>query len=136
MFSINQHYQTVGRLLAMYVLGCSLIAYGKTPSVFSDPHLEQVLKSYTFINDFRPKPPLRPIGPELFWKYPLQSPPAQFEFLFDIGLALDEMLPTTADARWAEHMNRGRKFYVDGSFEEAKKTWLSLKARYGNDYPY
>ena len=117
------------------LLNFTSLLFGKE-SLFSDPALEQVSKSYTFINDFHLKSPLRSVSQELFWKYSLQPPKTQFEIKFDIGISLDEMTATPVDARWSEHMNRGRKFYVDGNYEEAKKTWLSLKARFGTEYPY
>ena len=38
--------------------------------------------------------------------------------------------------RAIQHLNRGRIAFLEGNFEEARKTWLGARARYGNNYEF
>ena len=93
--------------------------------------LEKILKEYTIVGDFNLKPEIRKVSDEVFWRYPFKIPRPTFPFKeFPGRIPLLEGL-----GRPYEHMNLGRRLFDDGQFEEAKKTWLSLRARYGETFP-
>lgn len=126
-------YRTLA-LLAALIAPQLVAAEAKKPKEevpLSRQPLEKILREYSFIGDFNLKPETRKIGDEVFWRYQFKIPRPTFpfkDFPHDIPLVEGQGRPY-------EHMNLGRRLYSEGQYEEAKKTWLSLRARYGETFP-
>ncbi len=100
--------------------------------------VEDLVKNFMFVGDFDEKAPTRSNSKEVFWRYPLSLPKIQFKFqglapLQDKSL-VDDFPQTEGKGRAVQHLNRGRKLFLDGQLDDARKTWLSGRARYGKDY--
>ena len=98
--------------------------------------VDQVLDQYSFVSDFTQKEETRDISREIFWRYPFVLPRVEFPIHAALDDAKNEMPATKGDGRAIDHLNRGRLLFLEGSIKEAKATWLSGRARYGNKYPY
>lgn len=112
--------------------------------VASDPiataHVEDLVKNFMFVGDFEEKDATRSNSKEVFWRYPVNLPKVSFDFqgiapLKDQTL-LEDFPRTDGQGRAVQHLNRGRKLFLEGELEEARKTWLGGRARYGKDYDY
>ena len=55
--------------------------YSKKP--LHTTNFKEILKSYTFVNDFSTKPPERSVSKEIFWKYPVTIPRLYFKINSD-----------------------------------------------------
>ncbi len=97
---------------------------------------EAILKSYAFVADFYLKEPERSISDELFWRYPWKVPTPEFPIFPEFDDPKIEMPQSKGAGRAVQHINRGRALYLEGEIEEARRTWLSARARYGKDWPY
>lgn len=100
-----------------------------------DASFKEIIKSYTIIADFSQHPPEREISTLLFWKYPFHAPMAEFSPDFTLGDG-EEMPSTPGSERVIEHLNRGRVLFTQGDYEEARKTWLTARARFGTEYEF
>jgi tetratricopeptide (TPR) repeat protein len=106
--------------------------YSKKP--LHTTNFKEILKSYTFVNDFSTKPPERSVSKEIFWKYPVTIPRLYFKINSDFDDPNIELPATRGGGMAVTHMNRGRLLYLKGDFESAKATWLSARARYGKNF--
>ena len=97
--------------------------------------LQQILDTYTFVGDFSPKSEDRKVSEIPFWRYPIKPPRVLFPINKSLG-SNQEIESTKGSGRAYEHLNRGFMLFQKGSFEEAKKTWLSLRAKWGETYPH
>ena len=97
---------------------------------------KEILKKYTFVNDFSIKPEARNVSEEIFWKYPLTIPKLDFEIENQFDSREVEMPATQGGGMETTHLNRGRILFYDKEYERAKATWLSGKTRYGKDYKH
>ncbi|MCX6128048.1 MAG: hypothetical protein NTX25_03170 [Proteobacteria bacterium] len=101
---------------------------------------EQIMKNFMFVGDFEQKEDTRENSKEVFWRYPLTMPKIGFELDLDERLDSPAVLAafpkTEGEGRAIQHLNRGRIYFLEGNFEEARKTWLSGRARYGSSYDY
>lgn len=109
------------------------------PDPIASASAEQLIKNFMFVGDFEEKDPTRTNSHEVFWRYPVSLPKISFDFQ---GLppfrdpSLGEDFPKTeGQGRAVQHLNRGRQLFLAGELEEARKTWLGGRARYGKDYP-
>lgn len=98
--------------------------------------VEQEIRDFRFVADFSPKEETREIPDELFWRYPLELPKAEFPFEAEFTDLAREFPRTDGDGRAVQHLNRARTLYMDGDLERARKSLLSAKARYGKEYSY
>ena len=98
--------------------------------------IEQSIREFRFVADFSPKEPEREISSELFWRYPLEFPKAEFPFEPNFTNLETEMPRTDGEGRAIQHINNARQEFIDGNFEAARKSLLSAKARYGKGYPF
>jgi tetratricopeptide (TPR) repeat protein len=112
-----------------------LILLGAAPEPKS--RFQEALAQYQFVADFSDKPETRPLPPgDIFWKYPFTMPKSVFPLEQDFGDIPTELVATQGTDMPILHMNRGRELFIKKNYEEARKTWLSGRARYGKDYPY
>lgn len=97
---------------------------------------QEIMKRYTFVDDFTIKDAERNISEELFWRYPLKMERSQFNVYPDFDDLALEFPASKGESRAIEHLNKGRVLFLEGKYEEARKIWLSARARYGKNYPY
>jgi len=116
--------------LILLIAGSSSWASGSKQSV------DQILDRYSFVADFNQKEETRDISREIFWHYPFVLPKVEFPIHASLDDAKIEMPATKGDGRAIDHLNRGRLLFLEGNIKEAKATWLSGRARYGNKYPF
>lgn len=127
-------------LCAMLLLLSSYTALSKTP--IHEKDFKEIIKKYTFVGDFRHRSTTRNISKdEVFWRYELSIPKVIFPIDYDPKHldkeALKRDFPSTpGSGRAIEHINRGRRLFIEGKYKEAKETWLSNRARYGTTYDY
>ncbi|WP_141731052.1 tetratricopeptide repeat protein [Oligoflexus tunisiensis] len=99
---------------------------------------DSIIKNFMFIGDFEQKEATRPNSQEIFWRYPSTLPKVTFDLdmnpNFDSEAMRADFPATPGEGRAYQHMNRGRALFLDGNVEEARKTWLSGRARYGKSY--
>lgn len=98
--------------------------------------VDEILEKYTFVGDFEEKDAERPLADEIFWRYPYKLPPVEFPIHYQLDNPKEEMPATPGSGRAVDHLNRGRVAFLDGKYDEAKATWLSARARFGQDYRY
>lgn len=96
---------------------------------------EKIIKTYTFVGDFSPKPELRKISDALMWKYPIKPPKIVFPVDHTLG-QVGEVESTSGSGRAYEHLNRGLVYFENGDNQQAKKTWLSARAKWGKTYKH
>ncbi len=99
---------------------------------------DSIIKNFMFVGDFEQKEETRSNGKEIFWRYPFTLPKVNFELDLNPDFDSQEMhqdFPATeGEGRAYQHMNRGRVLFLEGNLDEARKTWLSGRARYGKTY--
>ncbi len=99
---------------------------------------DSIIKNFMFVGDFDPKEETRPNGKEIFWRYPSTLPKVNFEVDLNPDFTSASMIAdfpaTEGQGRAYQHMNRGRVLFLDGNLEEARKTWLGGRARFGRNY--
>ena len=96
---------------------------------------QEVLDNYSFIADFEPKTSVRSISKELFWKYPFIAPRTHFSLDRSFGEDERELIASHGSGRAFQHMNKGRILFRQRAFDEARRTWLTGRARFGKAYP-
>lgn len=115
----------------------SLLAAATTPA--DDPlhrkSFNEIVKSYTFVGDFSEKPLDRTISDELFWRYPLKMQPVHFPIEYHFSDIKKELPAISGTGLVYQHINMGRALFLEGKIEDARKTWLSARARFGTSYP-
>tara|TARA_B100001094_G_C18172708_1_gene796080 strand:+ start:90 stop:2522 length:2433 start_codon:yes stop_codon:yes gene_type:complete len=134
------------RFILFCIILLSLNSYAEE---MSDSAFKKILKTYLFVGDFGIKPETRSIGEEVFWRYPILIPKVEFPIdahyfdengnpiMVNGSPLIEQEFPTTqGSGRALEHLNRGRYLFIQGKYEEARKIWLSGKARFGKDYPW
>ena len=97
--------------------------------------ISEILEQYQFVADFRLKPIVNNTKNGVFIKYPFIVPPAEFNLIEDYGLKAEDLPPAFGNTRAEEHLNRGRILMQEGKYDEARKTFLSTRARFGTTYP-
>src|SRR5690606_10497269 len=102
----------------------------------SSSKMQDILASYYFVGDFDQKPEERQISEELFWKYPFQLPEVQFPVEYGFSDIEKEFPKTVGQGRAIQHINRGRKLYLQGDIVPAKDTWLAARSRYGKEWSH
>jgi tetratricopeptide (TPR) repeat protein len=99
---------------------------------------DSIIKNFMFIGDFEQKEETRPNSHEVFWRYPSTLPKVSFELdmnrEFDSEAMRADFPATTGEGRAYQHMNRGRVLFLEGNVDEARRTWLGGRARYGRNY--
>lgn len=127
-------------LFLLFSVGIHFLVYAKSSKMMVKPLEEQsfseILKKYYFIADIQPKSAVRSISDELFWKYPLLVPKTIFSIDYTFGDNEGEIIATQGSDRAIQHMNRGRVLFYEKKYEEARKTWLSGRARFGKEYEF
>lgn len=101
----------------------------------SDSSIDKILANYSFVADFNQKEPEREISEEIFWRYQYLLPKIDFPIEVDFSDPTTEMPVTKGSGRPIDHLNRGRMFFLENKYTEAKSAWLSGRARYGKEYP-
>ncbi|HYX33625.1 MAG TPA: tetratricopeptide repeat protein [Oligoflexus sp.] len=125
--------------------GMAFARKGPKPAPKEDPRTEiyersadSIIKNFMFVGDFNLKEDTRPNSHEVFWRYPSTLPKVTFELdmnpEFDSEAMRADFPATQGEGRAFQHMNRGRVLFLEGNVEEARKTWLSGRARYGRNY--
>lgn len=94
-----------------------------------------ILANYSFVSDFSQKEADREVSADVFWRYPYVLPSVEFPIEFDFVDPSRELPVTKGAGRAIDHLNRGRMFFLENKFTEAKGAWLSGRARYGKEYP-
>ena len=95
---------------------------------------KEIVAKYTFVGDFHEKPLERTVSDELFWRYPLKIQPISFDLESDFRDIAAELPSIKGMGMVYQHLNLGRVLYLEGKYDEAKKVWLSARARYGTTY--
>ncbi len=106
------------------------------PAPSKPQSVAQLIRDFRFVADFTPKEPERDVSSELFWRYPLELPKAEFPFESDLTNLITELPRTDGDGRAVQHFNRARQAYLEGDLESARKSLLSAKARYGKEHAF
>ena len=124
-------------LLATFV-PCSQIAANDP---LHNKTFKEILAQYRLVGDFGQKEEMRPLGDELFWRYKVSIPKVEFSIDYEHGPDKDAAMArnypaTLGQGRPLHHLNRGRKLFFEGNLEEARSTWLSARARYGNNWDF
>ncbi|SMF69638.1 tetratricopeptide repeat protein [Pseudobacteriovorax antillogorgiicola] len=127
------------KYLLFYILMLTpelLFARGKA---LKDRSIDEILSQYMIVGDFSAKASLRDNSQEIFWRYPIKL--ARVNFPIALIDPNDKDFPkefprTDGHGRAIEHLNRGRVLFLKGEYEEARKTWLGGRARYGTSYDY
>jgi tetratricopeptide (TPR) repeat protein len=125
--------------------GIAFARKGPKPAPKEDPKSEiyersadSIIKNFMFVGDFEQKEATRANSQEVFWRYPSTLPKVTFELDmnpdFDSEAMRADFPATTGEGRAYQHMNRGRVLFLEGNVDEARKTWLSGRARYGRNY--
>lgn len=113
----------------------------KAPVVPKKPSADEIIKNFTFVGDFELKEETRiNSAHEVFWRYPYVIPKVNFDLDLEQDFsseALKKNFPKTdGQGRAIEHLNSGRVLFLNQQVDEARKTWLGGRARYGKEYPY
>ena len=116
------------------LLFASFSSAADRPPVYKN--FSEIVKNYQIIGDFTIEPAEREISSELFWRYPFPLPKAVFPINHKLGDKPEEMPATPGDNKPIQHMNFGRVKFTEKDYEEARKIWLSARARYGKNYHY
>ncbi len=96
----------------------------------------QIIDHFMFPADFQMKPETRKVGDDIFWKYNLEvSDPPQI-ILYEVEDPIKDIPATEGVGRPYEHLNEGRKLFIEGKYDEARATWLSGRARFGANFPH
>jgi tetratricopeptide (TPR) repeat protein len=99
---------------------------------------DSIIKNFMFIGDFEQKEETRSNSQEVFWRYPSTLPKVSFELdmnpLFESEAMRADFPATAGEGRAYQHMNRGRVLFLNGNVDEARRTWLGGRARYGRNY--
>ncbi len=99
---------------------------------------DHIIKNFMFVGDFEQKEETRANSQEVFWRYPSTLPKVTFDLdlnpEFDSEAMRADFPATPGEGRAYQHMNRGRVLFLEGHVDEARKTWLSGRARYGRKY--
>lgn len=137
----------MSRLLKIGVFSLSLSALPleaktkQTPAVPKKPSTDDIIQNFSFVGDFELKEETRiNSGHEIFWRYPYVIPKVTFDLDLEQDFnseALKKEFPQTeGEGRAIEHLNSGRLLFLNQQVDEARKTWLGGRARYGKEYPY
>jgi len=113
-----------------------LLASSRSALAAEKSRLDELLDKYTFVGDFYQKEETREISKEIFWRYPYKLKPVEFPIHVKFEQPTIEMPATRGEGRPIDHLNRGRVLFLEGKFDQARATWLSGRARYGNKYPF
>lgn len=97
---------------------------------------KEIIAGYTFVGDFSEKPLERTVSDELFWRYPLKMQPVTFPLEPNFTDPVKELPALAGTGMVYQHINMGRVLYLEGKIEDAKKVWLSARARFGTSYPH
>ena len=98
--------------------------------------VNKILDTYTFVADFNQKEETREVSREVFWRYPYVLPKVEFPLKIAFDDVKTELPATKGEGRAVDHLNRGRLYFLDGKYDEAKATWLGARARFANRYPF
>ncbi len=116
-----------------------LIAVWACPTLLGQELYEKdfktIMDSYTFIGDFRQKEAEREITNGYFFKYPLLIPKPDLSLDFNFGMTDADFPATQGDERATAHLNAARQLFKNKDYENARKTLLSARYRYGGSYP-
>jgi tetratricopeptide (TPR) repeat protein len=117
----------------LVITACLLLSASKSQNrELSKESFQSIIDNYLFVDDFNIKPPERAISSkELFWKYSFRLPSPEFKIFARIDADAREMPQTSGSGLEYYHLNRGRIHFLAGRFDEARKVWLSGRARYG-----
>ena len=96
----------------------------------------EIIKSYQIIGDFSIEPAERNVSSEFFWRYPFPLPKAVFPVNHKLGDKTEDMPSTPGFDKPIQHMNYGRILFKQKNYEEARKIWLSARARYGKKFNF
>ncbi|NRA43682.1 MAG: hypothetical protein HRU09_01870 [Oligoflexales bacterium] len=99
-------------------------------------NFSEIVKNYQIIGDFSIEPAERQISNEFFWRYPFPLPKAVFPVNHLLGDKPEDMPSTPGRDKPIQHMNYGRILFKQKNWEEARKIWLSARARYGKNFEY
>ena len=94
----------------------------------------KIIDSYNFVGDFSVKEETRQISDEIFWKYPMLLPPVDFPILYPLITSKNDYPATLGEGKPYDHLNRGRIYFLNGDFENARLTWLGAKKRFGTTF--
>jgi len=125
--------------------GIAFARKGPKPPPKEDPNTEiyersadSIIQNFMFVGDFEQKEEIRPNSHEVFWRYPSTLPKVTFDLdmnpNFDTEAMRADFPSTQGEGRAYQHLNRGRVLFLEGNVDEARKTWLSGRARYGRNY--
>jgi len=123
-------------LTLLLAAGFMQVGAAKAPVPLAQRSVDEILDHYTFAGDFSEKEKEREVSSEIFWRYPFIIPKIDFELEIEIKDPKLEMPATKGAGRAVDHLNLGRTLFLEGKFEEARATWLSARARYGQKYPF
>lgn len=99
-------------------------------------NFEEIIKSYQIIGDFTMEPAERKISKEFFWRYPFPLPKAVFPIDHTLGDKPEELPTTHGSDKPIQHMNYGRILFKKKQYDEARKVWMSARARYGKTFDF
>ena len=118
----------------------ALVGAGNKPRKPDRPlhetNYKEIINRYLFINDFNIKEEERKISDEVFWKYHYKFPVVQFPLETFLDDFEKELPLTEGSGRPTEHINEGRRLYVEKQYDDAKSVWLGGRARYGKEQEY
>ncbi len=97
---------------------------------------KEIVATYNFVGDFSQKEETREVSDEIFWKYPLKPPAIDFEIEYPMPPQKAEFPTTLGQGKPYDHLNRGRIYFLNEDYENAKLTWLGGKKRFGNGYDH
>ncbi|MDD9952689.1 MAG: hypothetical protein OXT67_14105, partial [Zetaproteobacteria bacterium] len=119
-------------------LSATHTAYSELPKgkTWETSSFKEILQHYEFVADLRVRPAERHISKELFWRYPIPLPTAEFEIDHSLGDEAGEMPATEGATLPIRHMNLGRILYREGKYDQARRIWLTARARFGNIFEY
>ncbi|MEN9834416.1 MAG: hypothetical protein RL011_609 [Pseudomonadota bacterium] len=113
-----------------------LVATSLRAAAAEKSRIDELLDKYTFVGDFYKKEETREISKEIFWRYPYKLTPVEFPIHVKFDNPSLEIPATRGEGRPIDHLNRGRVLFLEGKFDQARATWLSGRARYGNKYSF
>lgn len=122
-------------LLAFFCLQTYAWASAERP--LAERSAAEIMNNYSIIGDFNIKPEIRSNSDEIFWRYPVKLPKAEFRLVFPDLVEERNFFPATdGGGRRYEHLNIGRQLILRGDFEKARKVLLGGKARFGTSYEF
>ena len=119
-----------------WVVLAVLLSTSQSSVAAEKSRLDELLDKYTFVGDFYQKEETREVSKEIFWRYPYKLAPVEFPIHVKFDDPSVEIPATRGEGRPIDHLNRGRVLFLEGKFDQARATWLSGRARFGNKYPY